>query len=444
MKKLILPIGLLAFLSVGLMFQPFNAQAASIGDLEQKQESIKDKKSNLDKETQEKQSEIDKLEEQKKDASKDLNELLENIEKTNLKLKKQQEAVTKEKQEIKRIADKIQALKKEIKARQEVLNERARTLQKNGTADNYLSLLMDSDDFSDLIDRVGIVTTIVKADKTIMDEQNRDKNDLKDTQEKEKKQLAKVKQLAEEVKIARNNMESQKLEKNDLILNLAKKKHLSQSEKATLESQKGSLNEAESQVASALTSEKSRIAEAKRQAEAEKKAAKAADESKQQTVQQHDTVARSAGSSSSSTEKTADNSGNGMFIKPAAGMLTSPFSDRTNPVTGQHESHKGQDIATGGTVPIHAAASGTVVFAGFGVSGSGYGGYGYVVEINHGNGYQTLYGHMKAGSLKVTAGQHVSQGQEIGIMGATGQATGQHLHFEIHKNGVPVNPAPYL
>ncbi|STY44415.1 Uncharacterised protein [Listeria grayi] len=82
---------------------------------------------------------------------------------------------------------------------------------------------MDSDDFSDLIDRVGIVTTIVKADKTIMDEQNRDKNDLKDTQEKEKKQLAKVKQLAEEVKIARNNMESQKLEKSDLILNLAKK-----------------------------------------------------------------------------------------------------------------------------------------------------------------------------------------------------------------------------
>ncbi|STY44416.1 Membrane-bound metallopeptidase [Listeria grayi] len=112
MKKLILHIGLLAFLSVGLMFQPFNAQAATIGDLEQKQESIKDKKSNLDKETQEKQSEIDKLEEQKKDASKDLNELLENIEKTNLKLKKQQEAVTKEKQEIKRIADKIQALKK--------------------------------------------------------------------------------------------------------------------------------------------------------------------------------------------------------------------------------------------------------------------------------------------------------------------------------------------
>nr|WP_171002418.1 M23 family metallopeptidase [Listeria newyorkensis] len=133
-----------------------------------------------------------------------------------------------------------------------------------------------------------------------------------------------------------------------------------------------------------------------------------------------------------------------MFIKPAAGILTSGFSDRTNPVTGQHESHKGQDIAAGGSVPIYAAAGGTVVFSGFGAPGSGYGGYGYVVEIDHGNGYQTLYGHMRAGSLQVVAGQSVSQGQGIGMMGSTGQSTGQHLHFEIHKNGVPVDPSPYI
>lgn len=137
-------------------------------------------------------------------------------------------------------------------------------------------------------------------------------------------------------------------------------------------------------------------------------------------------------------------SGGGQFIKPASGILTSGFSDRTNPVTGEHESHKGQDIAAGGAVTVSAAASGTVVFSGFGASGSGYGGYGYVVEIDHGNGFQTLYGHMRAGSLKVVAGQQVSQGQPIGIMGSTGQSTGQHLHFEIHQNGVPIDPAPYL
>lgn len=113
-------------------------------------------------------------------------------------------------------------------------------------------------------------------------------------------------------------------------------------------------------------------------------------------------------------------------------------------MTGKYESHKGQDIAGGGTVTVSAAASGTVVFSGFGASGSGFGGYGYVVKIDHGNGFQTLYGHMRAGSLKVVTGQQVSQGQPIGIMGSTGQSTGQHLHFEIHKNGIPVDPAPYI
>ncbi len=144
-------------------------------------------------------------------------------------------------------------------------------------------------------------------------------------------------------------------------------------------------------------------------------------------------VVKQQPSSDSSGATETVSSGGGQFIKPASGILTSGFSERTNPVTGKYESHKGQDIAGGGTVTVSAAASGTVVFSGFGASGSGFGGYGYVVKIDHGNGFQTLYGHMRAGSLKVVTGQQVSQGQPIGIMGSTGQSTGQHLHFEIHK-----------
>jgi len=98
--------------------------------------------------------------------------------------------------------------------------------------------------------------------------------------------------------------------------------------------------------------------------------------------------------------------------------------------------HKGIDIARPSDRTIKAADNGVVVSAGWG------GGYGNKIVIDHQNGYRTLYGHMS--SLKVTAGQVVSKGTAIGIMGATGDATGVHLHFEVFKNGKLVNPLSYL
>ena len=88
--------------------------------------------------------------------------------------------------------------------------------------------------------------------------------------------------------------------------------------------------------------------------------------------------------------------------------------------------------------PVVAAASGTVVSAGYHPS------WGYNVLINHGNGLQTRYAHMIKGSLKVSAGQHVSAGQQLGNIGSTGNVTGPHLHFEVYVNGTRVNPSGYL
>ncbi|MCM3726843.1 M23 family metallopeptidase [Neobacillus cucumis] len=98
--------------------------------------------------------------------------------------------------------------------------------------------------------------------------------------------------------------------------------------------------------------------------------------------------------------------------------------------------HKGIDIARPSNKTIKAADNGVVVFAGWG------NGYGNKIIIDHHNGFQTLYGHMS--SLNVKAGQTVSKGTAIGIMGATGDATGVHLHFEVYKNGSLVNPLSYL
>ncbi|HPD87885.1 MAG TPA: peptidoglycan DD-metalloendopeptidase family protein [Oscillospiraceae bacterium] len=100
--------------------------------------------------------------------------------------------------------------------------------------------------------------------------------------------------------------------------------------------------------------------------------------------------------------------------------------------------HTGMDIAgCGWGSNIYAAASGTVVTAGW-----SRGGYGYYIIINHGGGIQTLYGHCS--SLYVKAGQYVNQGDIIAAMGATGNATGTHLHFEVRVNGQYTNPAKYF
>lgn len=99
--------------------------------------------------------------------------------------------------------------------------------------------------------------------------------------------------------------------------------------------------------------------------------------------------------------------------------------------------HNGVDLAGAQGAPIYAYMAGTVVFSGWDSTG-----YGYCVKINHGNGLVTIYAH--ASALYVYAGQYVSAGQTIAGVGSTGWSTGNHLHFEVRSNGVPVNPWVYL
>ncbi len=127
----------------------------------------------------------------------------------------------------------------------------------------------------------------------------------------------------------------------------------------------------------------------------------------------------------------------GVFCWPVVGLntVTSPFGERS---LGYHH---GLDISG-------ANASGSLVVAGAGgtVTEAGWsnGGYGNYVIINHGNGVETLYGHMLDNSLLVSAGETVTKGQAIGRVGDTGYSFGAHLHFEVRINGNRINPAPYL
>ncbi len=118
------------------------------------------------------------------------------------------------------------------------------------------------------------------------------------------------------------------------------------------------------------------------------------------------------------------------FIRPCSGYLSSRYGYRWG------RNHNGIDIAGSHGSAIKAAASGTVTYSGW------MSGYGYYIIIDHGNGFQTAYGHNS--QLLVSKGQRVSQGQTIAKMGSTGRSTGTHLHFEIKKNGAYQNPLGYV
>jgi murein DD-endopeptidase MepM/ murein hydrolase activator NlpD len=129
--------------------------------------------------------------------------------------------------------------------------------------------------------------------------------------------------------------------------------------------------------------------------------------------------------------------GGGVESPPAAGpgAVTSGFGPRRDPLDGTDKYHTGVDLRAAEGSPIRVAGDGVVRNAG------PRGGYGNAVEIDHGGGLTTLYGH--ASELLVKPGEKVSQGQPIALVGQTGRATGPHLHFEVRMNDRPVDPTRF-
>jgi murein DD-endopeptidase MepM/ murein hydrolase activator NlpD len=123
---------------------------------------------------------------------------------------------------------------------------------------------------------------------------------------------------------------------------------------------------------------------------------------------------------------------------PIMGPITSGFGEREDPVlgNGDGEFHEGVDIGDPDGTAVHAPAGGRVVRAGMGS------GYGREIQIDHGNGIVTLYGHLQG--YNVVAGETVVKGEVIGYVGHSGRVTGANLHYEVHVRGIPVNPHKYL
>jgi len=123
-------------------------------------------------------------------------------------------------------------------------------------------------------------------------------------------------------------------------------------------------------------------------------------------------------------------------IWPAHGWLTGTFGGRSDPFSGEPAFHQGLDISTDKGQPVYATADGTIVSAAF------TGEYGNLIVMDHGFGLRTRYGHLSGFAAK--PGQTIRRGAVIGYVGATGRATGSHLHYEILANGQLINPLKIL
>ncbi|GAA3727863.1 M23 family metallopeptidase [Leifsonia bigeumensis] len=126
------------------------------------------------------------------------------------------------------------------------------------------------------------------------------------------------------------------------------------------------------------------------------------------------------------------------WARPSAGHVTSPYGARVPPVSGVNPFHRGTDLGAACNSPIYAAHTGEVVYTGW------YGTYGYFILLQHESNIRTGYAHIVSGGILVHVGQTVGVGQQIARVGATGAATGCHLHFEVRINNSAVDPQPFM
>ncbi|WP_459501032.1 murein hydrolase activator EnvC family protein [Bacillus sp. C1] len=366
-------------------------------------ETSQDKLSNIQSELEGNQQELHNKSAEKEQIEKEIQELQKKVDDLTTSINKNEADLNDIKKEISKtqqtIAEKkklIEQLQTNIDTRQDVIKQRLQSMQEKPRTNIITEVLMTSNNFADLVDNMYSVSLILNNDTDIVKKQTTDQETVKtekETIEKKEQQLKESEQKAEQ---KQQELQKNQQEQQQLISDLHSKVSKVDSEIEGLEESKSILENQRQAVQKAIEEEK-RAEEARKAAE----------------LQQQE-AATKAGAPPSDSNKTG-------FIKPAEGRFSSGFND---PSRGHHA---GLDIANSGTVPIMAAADGVVIRSDMSSS------YGNVVYLSHrmnGKTYTTVYAHMSSRSVSV--GQTVKQGQQLGVMGNTGQSTGQHLHFEIH------------
>ncbi|MCL5942558.1 MAG: peptidoglycan DD-metalloendopeptidase family protein [Actinobacteria bacterium] len=291
----------------------------------------------------------------------------------------------------------LERTQRDLVRAQETLNARAANIYKSRGL-GYLEVLFSAHRLVDLVNRLDLLALIIDQDRAI---------------------LTQVKELRTRVATEKAGLEEQ------------------ERQVAAVERRQ---REQKDELDSLVRQRASKLAQLDAARNAKRAVVEKAEKDKATWEQQEDALLADSARLESELRALSDTTGTvkgtGRLIWPVIGRISSPFGYRVHPIFGVRKMHTGLDISAGMGVPIKAADSGTVVYAGW------RGGYGKAVVISHGGGLTTLYAHQS--QILVGVGDAVEKGEVIGKVGSTGYSTGPHLHFEVRVNGTPVDPMGYL
>lgn len=286
---------------------------------------------------------------------------------------------------------------KQVEKQDELMQKRTRLMYSNGVV-SYLDVLLSANSFSDFLDRFDSLQLILKSDRDILDSYKDAQQVVEDKKAEVETQLASLEELYTEQEKEEKELLAKEDEKEKLIAQL----HEKYEELEEIHAELSEISEEEERNLVKIASELSKLY-------AEKK------------------------------RISNPYSGGKLGMPIGSGhRVTSNFGVRIHPISGVKKAHNGIDFGAPSGTSIFAAESGNVIVAKY------TSGYGNTVIIDHGNGLWTLYGHIKNGGILVSEGDQVKRGDKIALVGSTGNSTGPHLHFEVRKNEVPVNPSNYL
>ncbi|WP_019394900.1 murein hydrolase activator EnvC family protein [Priestia filamentosa] len=404
MKKKVLSWSTAALLGVSFIGFSFQQGTAEAESLEERMDTVKEKRSDVSKSLSESKKEIESLEAEQKKIDEEIKHLDEAVTKTSEKIRNKNDEIDKTRQQIENLKKDIKKLDKRIKKRNEILKERARAMQTSGGSVDYIEVLLGSQDFSDLLNRVNAVSTISSADRDILEAHEEDKRVKKEKEDKVKEDLSSLETSLKELETLKADQEKQAAEKDAFMAKLKESQQTAEDKSSKLENEDELLSEQEKAIQEQMKKQKE---------EAEKQVSSA------QPVKSTSTSGGDTSTSGGETPPVAS----GTFTRPAAGPVTSEFGIRS---LGDH---KGIDIGKrGASVPIVAAADGQVFRSYY---SSTYGNAIFITHNVNGKVYTTVYAHME--SRNVSGNETVKKGQVIGYMGNTGRSYGAHLHFEMHE-----------
>lgn len=377
-----------------------------------KKQQIKNENKKLQEENKKIQNEI-----------KDLDEKMTKSHETYDKCKSRLQSVQKELKDTKEKLEEAKASKEE---QSRIMSKRIKFLYENGNM-AYMEVIFEANDFQEFLKRADYVSKISKYDSNMFLKLQTTEDTIRIAQDHLKKDYKSAKILTAQAK--------EKKEKLDQAVAAKQQKIVAYQKKLASNKELLAAFEAEEQHQMDMASIEEAVADQKNTTSKSEPVTNKKPEVSTKPASKPSTSSTTA-TKKDDTSTTTSSSGHLIWPVPSCHSISSGYGYRIHPVTGVRKLHAGIDIPCSTGTSIVAAASGTVVDAGYNSYNGNY------LKISHGNGLETMYLHCS--KLLVSSGSRVSGGQTIAKSGATGMVSGAHLHFVVKKNGNYVNPQNYL